>query len=1775
MFVRGTDLAPAQGLDLGHRPKAGAKGQGMKFIELVDIHKLHALCESFTATTGAATAILDLEGNILVQTGWKDICARFHRSHPATSLRCRESDAILSERLKKGETYSIHQCKNGLIDVAAPITVAGEHVANFFTGQFLFRPPNEELFVRQAEEFGFEKRSYLEALHKVPVFSEQHVRGMMDFFTQLARLIGEMGLVKKRLEAADNEALRLNTERMSALLQLNQMAGATLHQITSFALEAALRVTRSKLGYLAFVNEEDETVSDVQLWSRGAMTECKVSPETAGLWGEAVRQRRALITNDRAIPNPWKKEMPEEPVLLTRHISLPLVVDGKIVLVAGVGNKEEDYTEADVNELTLMMEGWWRMVERKRAEDVLRDSEKKYRRIVDTAEEGIWAIGSDTLTTFVNPRMAELIGYTAAEILGRPATDFLFEEDIPDHRKKIVRRALGLSEHYERRFRRKDGQTVWTLASATPILDERRRYQGSFVMFTDITERKRMENVMRESEERFRALSEKSPAGVYLIQDDLFRYVNPAFAKIHGYAPEEIIDRFGPADFPAPEDRERVLNTVQRRMAGAIAPPHIEFRIRRKDGSSRAVEVFGSRTLLHGRPAILGTLLDITERKRAEEELRRVNRELRAISDCNQVLLRATDEQTLIDEICRIVCEEAGYRMAWVGYAEDDAAKSVRPVAWAGVEKDYLAAANISWSEDTERGRGPTGTAIRSGRSSCFQDFATDPRAAFWREGALERGYRSSIALPLKDEHGQAFGALTIYSTQPNAFPPGEIRLLEELAADLAFGITVVRVRMERDRAQEFLALKSFALSNVHEAALLTDEQARFRYVNQESCRVLGYTREELLGMGIPDIDPDFPAERWPDHWRDLKARRSLTFEGRHRAKDGRTFPVEVSANYFEYGGKAYSLALVRDITERKRAEEERLEHLRFFEAMDRVNRAIEGTKDLEQMLSDVLDAVLAILDCDRAFLLCPCDPGAAAWQVLMERAKPEYSGSIVLRQETPMDPGVAEIFRVLLTSDIPVKFGPQALHPVDKDVSKRLGIKSILSMALHPKEDKAWQFGIHQCSYARVWTQKEEKLFQEIGRRLTDALSTLLVNRKLQESARQMRTVLENVPDCIARFDKDARHLFVGPAATKMLGITQDQDIGKTPRETGRPGSDAQNAVLEDLIKQAFEEGTANSTEAEWMTTQGVRCFDILHVPEKDETGKIVSVLGIAHDITERKRNDAVNLSRLRLIQFAATHSLPELLEETLNEVEKLTGSCIGFYHFVEEDQKALTLQDWSTRTKTEFCKAKGPPLHYPIDEAGVWVDCVRQRKPVIHNDYASLAHRKGMPEGHAQVVRELVVPVFRKEKITAILGVGNKPTDYTAKDAEVVWLMADLAWEIAERKRAEEEQAKLRQHLDQARKMQAVGQLAGGIAHDFNNILAVVNGYSETVLRNPRLDETTRSQVQEVFSAGNRGASLIRQLLAFSRKQVLQPKILSLNGILEDTQKMLRRLIGEHVEIEFALDAGLDPVMADPSQMEQVILNFCINAQDAMPEGGTITVETANQTFDEAQAARHFPLEPGRYIRLSVSDTGTGMDAETVSHIFEPFFTTKGPDRGTGLGLATVYGIVTQSGGQVSVDSEPGKGSTFSVYLPAVLEQFKAREQEPVPRKSARGTETILLVEDVTALRILTRQILEDCGYKVLEAEDGERALRVAQEREAGISLLLTDVVLPKIKGPLLAKRLLQRRPGMKVLYISGCCDHEVAENGAWESGFAFLQKPFGAEELTRKVRELLDAA
>ena len=385
--------------------------------------------------------------------------------------------------------------------------------------------------------------------------------------------------------------------------------------------------------------------------------------------------------------------------------------------------------------------------------------------------------------------------------------------------------------------------------------------------------------------------------------------------------------------------------------------------------------------------------------------------------------------------------------------------------------------------------------------------------------------------------------------------------------------------------------------------------------------------------------------------------------------------------------------------------------------------------------------------------------------------------------------------------------------------------------------------------------------------------------------------------------------------------------------------------------------------------------------------------------------------------------------------------------------------------------------------------------------------------------------------------------------------------------------EQRALESQLRQSQRLEAVGRLAGGVAHDFNNILTAIIGYSELLLDELAASHPLRPSVQEIRAGADRAASLTRQLLAFSRKQVLRAKVLDLNTAVRDLVKMLQRLIGEDVKLELALHAAPAMVQADPGQVEQVLLNLAVNARDAMPDGGRLTLETACRVLDETYARAHADVVPGEYVMLAVSDTGTGMDAETQARIFEPFFTTKELGKGTGLGLSTVYGIVKQSGGSIAVYSEPGRGTTFKIYLPRVDAPAPVETAASAP-PARGGHETVLLAEDDAAVREVAGEALSQRGYRVLRAPDGQTALELAAAHAGEIAILVTDLVMPGMSGRELAEALTALRPGLQVLYISGYTDDAVVRHGILAEGLAYLQKPFSAEALAAKVRQVVDA-
>ncbi|MCI0620867.1 MAG: response regulator [Acidobacteria bacterium] len=516
-----------------------------------------------------------------------------------------------------------------------------------------------------------------------------------------------------------------------------------------------------------------------------------------------------------------------------------------------------------------------------------------------------------------------------------------------------------------------------------------------------------------------------------------------------------------------------------------------------------------------------------------------------------------------------------------------------------------------------------------------------------------------------------------------------------------------------------------------------------------------------------------------------------------------------------------------------------------------------------------------------------------------------------------------------------------------------------------------------------------------------------------------------------------------------------------------------------------------------------------------------------------------------------------------------------------METEVRILFVEDSTPDAELEERELRKAGLLFRSKRVWGREDCVRalqEFKPdIIISDY-SLPDMDGLAA--LEIAKEICpdVPfIFVSGTIgeeRAVESLKRGATDYVIKDRlEGLVIKVRRALKEAEERA---ENRRLEEQLRQSQKVEAVGRLAGGIAHDFNNLLTAIIGYSDILLHDLGDNNPLSAEILEIKKAGQRAATLTSQLLAFSRKQVLHPRVLDLNDVVADMDKMLRRLIGEDIELVTLFGPELGRVKADPGQTEQIIMNLAVNARDAMPQGGKLTIETTNAELDETFARKHMAVKPGPYVMLAVSDNGRGMDAETQSHLFEPFFTTKELGKGTGLGLSTVYGIVKQSGGNIWVYSEPGEGTVFKIYLPRVTETVETWEPSIKDQtEKLTGTETVLVVEDESVVRNLVRSVLQRNGYTVLEANHGEEALRIAIRHQGTIHLMVTDVVLPHMSGRQLAERMATIRSNVRVLYMSGYTDNAIVQYGVLDPGIAFLQKPFTPDALARKVREVLDLA
>jgi PAS domain S-box-containing protein len=1375
---------------------------------------------------------------------------------------------------------------------------------------------------------------------------------------------------------------------------------------------------------------------------------------------------------------------------------------------------------------------------------------------------------------------------------------------------------------------------------------------------------------------------------------------------------------------------------------------------------------------------------------------------------------------------------------------------------------------------------------------------------------------------------------------------PVRVGMLREVTEQGAAHDVLARSEQQQLGQQvESLARMALVMEHANDAILILAEDGHILDANERSVTAYGYTLEELRGLTIADLRPDSTQGAIQAQLKAAGTSAGAVFEALHRRKDGSVFAVEVSSRLVESDGNRFRLSIVRDISQRKEQEAQIARFNRLYAAVGQISHQAASVSSRDGLLS----AVCRLLVETSGFKMSWAgwtNPQTSQVEAVAEYGDTSgYLASICVYADDrpegrgPTGTAVREA-RTVVCND----FAINARMAPWRERASVSGFRASIALPIFQGGAVVGALTVY-ASEPNVFGEKEVALCNEAAEAVTLALDKLESERRRAQAEARQTLIVESSEDAIISKTLDGVVTSWNRGAEKLFGYTADEAVGKSvlaifPSSRVEEETDILRRISLGETVQYFE------TIRKRKSGESVE-VSVAIAPLRDDSGKIVGASKIARDITDRKRTDAINAARLHVIQYAVSHSLDELLEETLNEAERLTGSQISFYHFVEDDQLTLSLQNWSTRTKAEFCHAKGKGEHYSVSQAGVWVECVLRRRPVIHNDYASLPNRKGIPEGHATVVRELVVPVMRGDKIRAILGVGNKPTDYVEKDVEALSLLADLAWEIADRKRADEllrasearfrtlienaplaigvsrdgrtiyvnskyrelfripdsvdvigrsflelwapetremlelnsrrrargepapaqyegtairfdgdkfpvhvavttvqlaegaaavgflvdltenrraevavrqaeekyrtiyenalegmyrttpagqfidanpalarllgysspeevmstvrdsahqtwknpadreiyrerleahgvlrgfetqflrrdgvsiwvsldsrrvagpdgrtlyyegfieditersraetelreaeelyrgifegaaegifrtsptgktlaanptmatmlgydspaqllaevtdtssalwpkpadrmkfvqqlethgqvrsyecqlrrrdgkliwtltnarrvlggdgqalyyegfisdisEKKQLEEQFLRVQRLESIGMLAAGIAHDLNNVLAPIR-MAAPLLAETRTDPGDLQMLKVLEASAERGAGLVRQILGFARGVSGAPQLVQVKHLLRDVADMVSQTFPKSIVLSESIPKELWPVLANPTQLHQVLLNLCVNARDAMPQGGSLRLAASNQTVSREMAARLGELHTGDWLVLEVEDTGTGMSPEVLGRMWEPFFTTKGTEKGTGLGLPTVRGIVEAHGGFLTVSTEVGRGSKFSVYLPPAESQTSATANTAAVSTGKGAGETILFVDDEPAIREMARPTLMNAGYMVVIAENGARAMELFQLQPDRFAVVVTDLDMPVVDGPTFARAVRQLRPATKVLGVSGT-ESRTADLSWREFADDFIQKPFSPAQLVTAVQGLLGAS
>jgi two-component system cell cycle sensor histidine kinase/response regulator CckA len=934
-------------------------------------------------------------------------------------------------------------------------------------------------------------------------------------------------------------------------------------------------------------------------------------------------------------------------------------------------------------------------------------------------------------------------------------------------------------------------------------------------------------------------------------------------------------------------------------------------------------------------------------------------------------------------------------------------------------------------------------------------------------------------------------------------------------------GIVIdITERMEAERKLRKSGLLFRQLFDGHSAVqlIIDPDSGGILDANQEAAAFYGWEIEQLKKKSILEINTR-ASEEVLDELKQCKSSRKQRVLCRHRRADSSVRDVELFSTIIEIGGKELLYSIVLDVTERM-----------FTQKL-----LSESNARYHSLFKHILNAI--------AYCRLIFEDGKAV-DFIFEEVNPQFEKLTGL-----------------------------------KNVEGRK-VSEIIS-GIHESSPELFQL------YERVATTGEPERYELFLKTLMKWFDMSVYSHKqgccvaVFDNITERKRIESDQKQSEVRF----RKMFEGHSAVMII---IDPDNGNIV-DANQAAADFYGWPIQALTQMQIQQITNVSAQAVKENIEKIKSsfqnkFLFRHrradgsVRDVEVYSKSIEISGkdllytIVHDVTERMHLEALTEFRHILLECEDSFSMEEILQTSLDEIERMTGSSIGFCYFLNEDQSALIIQAMSTSTKEHMGWIDDNKTHFPLFDAGVWADAVRDRRAVIHNDADLQSYCIGMPENHIEVKRQLVTPVMKGESVVALFGVGNKTGDYNKDDARYASSIADIAWNIVTRRTAKQSEKKMQEALIQSQKLELVGQLAGGIAHDFNNMLTVILGHTEIALQ---ATGSSHNNLLAIQKAASHSADLTRKLLAFARKQSIMPKILDLNETVQGMLSMLHHLIGEHITLSWVPTKSDVQIRFDPSQIDQILVNLCINARDAITGTGNITIETNHIHVDSAESAAGHPcIIPGDYITLFVTDTGQGIDKRYRAHIFEPFFTTKEVGKGTGMGLSTVYGIVKQNRGYIDFQSETGNGTSFRIFLPwCNSESTSTSSRIPEPAHSESRV-VVLLVEDQLNILHLYRQILEQKGYIVLAASNPDEAIRLAGQGKVLIDLLVTDVIMPGMNGCELFKNLQMFYPSLKVLYMSGYPADFISRYTDMGEDVNFIEKPFTTSIFTAKLQEIVNS-